>query len=115
MIDRAALAGAAVGVGLLLIGQQVFSESPSWVSLGLGIAAVVLGAILWSDLHESSRRESIKRRLRKPLEEAGIRTDEDSVAAPFLDEMAEQIIALEDSTRSKLEGLMERMGYAGDR
>lgn len=60
MIDRAAIAGMALGVGLLLILQETFSNSPSWPVLMIAGISVVIGAIVWSDLRENFTRHWVK-------------------------------------------------------
>lgn len=78
MVDRAALAGMALGVGLLLIVQQVFANSPSWPLLAIGIFVFVIGAIVWSDLRENFTRHWTKV---QPIEFPGSHSDHLHISA----------------------------------
>lgn len=76
MVDRAALAGMALGVGVLLIAQQVFANSPSWALLAIGIFVFVIGAIVWSDLRENFTRHWTKvEPARFPVDGPGFHSD----------------------------------------
>ena len=59
MVDRAACAGAAVGVGLLLICQQLFADAPEWAVIAVAVVLVVIGAVTWSDQREEHFGEGV--------------------------------------------------------
>lgn len=61
MIDRAALAGMAVGVGLLLAFEQVFTNTPSWAALAVGGFLFAIGGVAWGDLRDQ-QHERLDRR-----------------------------------------------------
>lgn len=54
MIDRATVAGIAIGVGALLMFAQVFSDNPNFALLGVGGLSFALGLVFWSDLREEN-------------------------------------------------------------
>jgi fatty acid desaturase len=63
MIDRAALAGIAIGAGAVLIAQQLFATTPLYVPIFVGFLLVLLGGVAWGDLRfQRERQERVGRR-----------------------------------------------------
>lgn len=62
MIDRALVAGIAIGIGGTLILSQLFRESPSFIAIGVGIVLVALAGVAFSDLREERHEELEARR-----------------------------------------------------
>lgn len=56
MIDRAALAGIAIGAGLLLLFEQVFSVSPVIALVFVGGLLFVCGLVVFWDVREQHER-----------------------------------------------------------
>lgn len=62
MIDRAALAGMAIGAGAVLIAQQLFATTPLYVPIGVGFVLFVLGGVAWGDIRfQRERQERVGR------------------------------------------------------
>lgn len=57
MIDRAACAGVAVGAGLLLLFEQVPTESPNFGLIVVGFLLVLGGGLVWGDLRDVFHNE----------------------------------------------------------
>lgn len=65
MIDRAALAGMAIGAGAVLLAQQLFATTPLYVPIGIGCLLIMLGGVSWSDLRfQRERQERVGRRVK---------------------------------------------------
>lgn len=63
MIDRAALAGIAIGVGAALIARQLFATTPLYVPIAIGFVLVLAGGLVWGDLRfQRERLERVGRR-----------------------------------------------------
>ena len=57
MIDRALVAGIAIGIGAALIFSQLFASSPVIGIFGVGVLLVAGGGVYFWDLREQRERE----------------------------------------------------------
>lgn len=57
MIDRAAVAGMAIGAGAVLIAQQLFVTTPQYIPIAIGFVLVLTGLLLWGDLRFLRERQ----------------------------------------------------------
>lgn len=65
MIDRAALAGMAIGAGAVLLAQQLFATTPVFGAIAIAFVLIVLGGVAWGDLRfQRERQERVGRRVK---------------------------------------------------